>query len=143
MDEEQHQRITLENGMVYFQRYILIVLSRNWTYSQKAKDLVFKTHIQSCKGFPLIDLFLRKRKRYRLVRNPDYQLLHYVSMSSDPSTVQVNPSMIKVRPRPPNSLPQHPIPGIGMVRPPNAGPRPVLHPQIPKNAPKVKDIAKY
>ena len=57
----------------------------------------------------------RKRKRYRLARNPDYQMLHYIRLPTDTSTVPIQMGLIKVKPRMPASLPQHPTQNV--VRP--------------------------
>ena len=60
-----------------------------------------------------------KRRRFRLLRNPEYQLLQYIILPNDPSTVPIQIGLMKVRPRMANTLPQHPTPNS--VRPMVAG----------------------
>jgi hypothetical protein len=70
----------------------------------------------------------RKRKRFRLVQHGDLQLLHYIRTQEGP---QINPTMIKVRPRvvsgqrPGMSQPQAAPIAQGLQLPPNMTPQQV------------------
>ena len=48
----------------------------------------------------------RKRRRYRFTRHPEYQLLHYIRMQNEPSTVPVQLHLAKIKPRVASTLPQ-------------------------------------
>ncbi|KAJ3373238.1 histone methyltransferase set2 [Kappamyces sp. JEL0680] len=102
MDDESYQKITLENGME------LEIFTRSQGFGLgEATCAVYVFGVVLC---------LSKRKRFRLARQPDYQLMHYIRLPGDASTVQIQMNLVKVRPRPPNALPQHPMMLGGMQR---------------------------
>ena len=50
-----------------------------------------------------------------MTRNPDYQLIQFIRLPNDLTTVPIQIGLIKVRPRMPNSLPTHPTSNVRPV----------------------------